>query len=717
MGMPLEGAEAHAHESVELSDVDLLLAEAEAEAQASQRIVNTGGINSAKDGKKKSLEMAERAEELERTIAGYAATDAGVEDFHYEEIFRYAETVTGVAVPKKITLLLENLRKAGDGLRKLSGIEVKSAALLVKLDQIQELHDRYFAEVQGLVMETLDRLKKRFKGEADEFEQRFKLLTDSPLVRGIEYDQDSPERRVEGLRHEIAELFLRPLVDNRLKVMEKRVVEAPKELEALEQAYRTFTQNYPQVKGREPSVYNLQNFLNDHKIGGGPEGFYRKVEDRIQKLRGEVAMKDKPLLRDKLALEVNRSVIEMALGDANDETELTQAVKELRVYFNAARGWIERHQGAGVPWSLKDDQYGYLPLPKDALAQKVLGAYELFATPLPGEYGGDTLTGSLSTGEQLLGRSMEVYREHARSGSLPLADYLGRQGKRAFLQTTGFQGTNEEIGSRVARTHDERYNQIVPVHEGSGKFWNLRRASTRVDQGYKGRKDELEPLPKDLVDAGWTISKLGAFVEPGQDVRVIDREYALTLDRLAKPQIEAERAFDVRSPDGVFHVYTTDQAVDLLRRARRDAREILEETERAVMGEQGKVQARDQELGQTRAQLEARGRETESLAEKIRRREEELKAAHAEALHAKDTKFVEMRQGWERALEQAQSMARQKDIDLHEAASSERGSRKEAKDTLDGIRKDLQTALTSKPGLLGGEKELRAAVEKLLQRL
>jgi hypothetical protein len=115
--------------------------------------------------------------------------------------------------------------------------------------------------------------------------------------------------------------------------------------------------------------------------------------------------------------------------------------------------------------------------------------------------------------------------------------------------------------------------------------------------------------------------------------------------------------------------------------------------------------------------LEARGRETESLADKIRRREEELKAAHAEALRAKDAKLSEVRQSWEQALEQAQSMSRQKDIDLQGAAISERKSRKEAKDMMDGIRKDLQTALASKPGLLGGEKELRAAVEKLLQRL
>ncbi|MBI4993297.1 MAG: hypothetical protein HZC26_04170 [Candidatus Magasanikbacteria bacterium] len=714
-----------------VSEADKLIAEldqAAQEAQSSGARAEAGKIETKKRAKAKAIE---ETEELQQRFTALKSDDNFVEECAYEWAFDALGNETGVAAPEGIHEKITALRKTGDALRKIVGIEPKTKTVLDKIDELQKLHDKLFEEIKTAAVDALEEVKKKHKGEESDFAKKFKELIDSPLVKLVEYDPNSPEEREKGLKQEITEFLLRPVVDGRLTNLEKVLAETREKITKSKKQETELKNDYVDdaswnarqagmrvAQGQKVSSADLKNW----------------VAQEIRNSEKLVISLETQLSRERLALSVNRLIIDESLADEHDETILKDALVAIRDHVGTLR-----KRESDVSWDFWRDK-GHAPL-KNPLAQKILGQYGEFTVSFPDNYALQASFGpayrKLTPAGQIIGKDWETHPgiqgtapAKLLNSELPVYFFRSQipEMNREFIFVDNRENMFGQAREFYARTShelsaDERKDPkrkeylsqqaeflakyptvgdfVAKVFAGKGKLLNLRLAHEKVDAGISkdqyGQKSEFGDLSKELSAAGWKKSKLGAFVEPGQNAREVDGEHARLLGQLSAPQIEAERAFDVRGPDGEFHVYTTEQAVRIAGLLKRDAQGIIRDYEAAVTRAAGdKAQAEDL---QTQARtLDARLQEMKEAARASAQRIGQLTRENDSARSV---------------IDESERRARQS---ADEADHLRRENQRLA-EVVRGAVGELKQARREKPGLLGGAGKLQAAIDTALGEL
>lgn len=662
-----EGHEMSFEKTSAASDADELIAQAEAAASEAQRAVEAQlaqakatEIRTTTAKKKEREESAQRTEQLHQFFAGLRAEDAFVEDYAFEWVFEAGEAVACVARPEKINETVGALRKTGEALRRFAGIEQMSDVLVKKMEQLRKLHDVLFEQVQTAVVQTLEIVKKKYKGEETEFEARCKFLSEGPLVRGIEQGHDTPEAREAAIKHEISELLWRPVVDGLLKRIEHHITQGRSDLIEIQSRYE-------KVDWDKSSEQEMETFADSISIERGVERkrFDRRnvwifknfvsncINEREKRIR-----KEEPLLEHcKLAFEMNSGIVEEILKDEHDQVALQQAFTELQELLRKGqKGIRERYHG----W--REELYGVEI--KSLLAQKILDRLRRYSV------------------------SMENTSNWTR-GVFDLSIFIQMMlTSDPFIDVQKYDETARAITDVVYRACLQPGDPAEHFVE-DGRFINMRRAYQKSEAGLSGRKiPKLDELPEELTKKGWKVSKLGAFVEPGQDVRVAEREYTKDIERFSQLQVDTENVFDVRDQDGGFRVYTLGQAMDLLRRARRDAMAMIRETAQAQ-----EVSAKGKEAG------EAERKRLERSIEGLNRELDVLKKASQARENALTGKLG--------STEEKVGAARD-DLRRSEAVNEEK---------LAGIRNALKGVLGKKAGMFSGDREFRQAVLEIMEQI
>lgn len=715
-----------------ISEADRLIAEldkAAQEAQSSGANEEAGKIETRKRTKAKA---AEETEELQQRFIALKSDDNFVEECAYEWAFDALENDIGVAAPEGIYEKITALRKTGDALRKIVGIEPKTKAVLDKMDELQKLHDKLFEEIKTAAIDALEEVKKKHKGEESDFEKKFKGLLDSPLVKLVEYDSNSPEEREKGLKQEIIEFLLRPVVDGRLTDLEKLLVKTREKTTELKTKHQPLPDDYRDDATHYARQLGMQ-MLEGRKVSSSDLKVWLKREAENSENLAELI--ETQLSREKLALGVNHMVVEESLTNEHDETILREAMVAIRDHVGTLR-----KQESGVSW----DFWGESRTPlKNPLAQKILGQYGEFGVSFPDNYylqeSFSAASRKLTPAGQIIGKDWEPHSGFRGTSS---ANLLGAELSTYFFssQTSkefgelfgGLDSTDKDVFEKARGRHKTLTNRqsssfkdtqdpeqakflaeyptagefIAKIFAGKGKLLNLRLAHEKVDAGIdldknsRREKSELKAIPEELSAAGWKKSKLGAWVEPGQNAREADGEYARLLERLSAPQIEAEHVFDVRGPDGEFHVYTTEQAVRIARLLKRDAQGIIRNYEEAVArAAGGEEQAKD---------LEGRVR---TLDERL----QELRTTNS-ASQRKIGELTRENDGARAVINESDRKAKQSAAE----AGRLRKEKFELEQVVQKVIEELEEARREKPGLFGAsvdKDKLKKAVDNALNKL
>ncbi|OGH87547.1 MAG: hypothetical protein A3J93_03405 [Candidatus Magasanikbacteria bacterium RIFOXYC2_FULL_42_28] len=727
-----------------LSELDQLIADAEMAAREAQQLAVTEEMATTRTKKQSSAESATRVEELQQWYAGLRADDAFVADYAYEQVFVAAEAETGIATSEKIHGIIAALKKAGDALKNIGAVEPKTDALLNKMDALQKLHDKLFEQIQAAAVDVLDAVKQKYKGEETDFEKRYQTLINSPLVRGVEFDPNSPEARERALKQEIVEVLLRPVAENRLKAIEKMIVDAQARIEQIEDKVYTKMDRlrspggYENQQSKKAEALSIARDLGlvskDDSRNYGNDNFTvadlnRLASDKIKSLSESIRMLELILARERLAFEVNRMVVEDAIDDEHiddehDEDVLREAMVELRTFLTILRNNSNPNR----------DFSRDVPPPQSGLAVKVLAQYQQFAVSTSdGSIGQNSIyeIHALDPGAQLLGQtgiSREYPRETREEGylryqlrKLNLQPRLsGVDIENSLLRNFDIQSQSLTPGSlrgdynQIARQHKDnkekrpevaKFLAEFPTAEsflkhmfaGQGKLFNLRRAYNKVDAGLSNKKN-VAAVPEGLIEVGWTESTLGALVEPGQNARGVDGKYARLLEHLSEPQLEAERAFDIRGERGEFKVYTIEQAVDLLRRARRDVRALVGDSDRETKNVKADKNKDEIKIAGLSAEVDALKKKLESALEGAKQAGKSVTIANKERDQAKEA-----------------ADRHQRNVGTLQQANKQLEDQLE--DSVQSVLAGLKSALEAKSGFLGGEKDLRAAVERLMRQL
>ncbi|MBI5222680.1 MAG: hypothetical protein HY980_04295 [Candidatus Magasanikbacteria bacterium] len=714
-----------------ISEADKLIAELEKaaqEAQSSGARAEAGKIETKKKAKTKA---AEETEELQQRFTALKSDDNFVEECAYEWAFDALENETGVAAPGGIHEKITALRKTGDALRKIVGIEPKTKTVLNKIDELQKLHDKLFEEIKTATVDALEEVKKKHKGDESDFGKKFRELIDSPLIRLVEYNPNSPEEREKGLKQEITEFLLRPVVDGRLTNLEKVLAETREKITRSKKQGTELKNDY-----WDDASWNAQQagmrVAQGQKVSSADLKNWVVQENRnSEKL---VVSLETQLSREKLALNVSRLIIDESLADEHDETILRDALVAIRDHVGTLR-----KQKSDVSWDFWRDK-GNASL-KNPLAQKILGQYGEFGVSFPDNYAlQDSFSSAyreLTPAGQIIGKDWETHSSvqgtspaKLLNSELPVYFFRSQipEMNREFVFVDNREnmfGQAREFYARTSRelSADERKDPkrkeylsqqaeflakyptvgdfVATIFVGKSKLFNLRLAYEKVDAGISkdqyGQKSEFGDLPKELSAAGWKKSKLGAWVEPGQNAREVDGEHARLLEQLSAPQIEAERAFDVRGLDGEFHVYTTEQAVRIAGLLKRDAQGIIRDYEAAVTRAAGdKAQAED---------LQTQARTLDERLQKLRTTAEASAQRVRELTREKDDATRVAGESGQRADK------------LANEADRLRGENLRLVEIVREVVGELKNARKEKPSLLGGTGKLQAAIDEALRNL
>ena len=721
----------------ELTEVDRLIVEVETAAREVALAANEEERTVVAGKKKESAEAAARTEEFQLLFASLRAEDAFVEDYCYEWIFDAYEAVMNIERPAKIQTSIEALKKTGDALRRFGAMDKMSPALEKKLEALKTLHDKLFDEVQKATVDALDIIKKKFKGEETEFERRFKTLSESPLARRIEYDTDSPEAREKALKQEIVEVIFGPIVESRLKGMET-------DLESKKEALAELKAEYEKLKEKESKwfrenrsessfpPFDINKFLGkvafsqmDHTSNQQTSILVeRNVQDAFKAQQEIINTIEQAIPRDRLAFEMNRLVIDETLADEHDENSLREAFVALRTFLTYVREKISQGQPVG------EEKFPF----DNRLASLILGRLRQYGADIPGirftyPLGGKNNYGSIPLCQQLFGRQIGNGDSYRWTG----ADSLNKVASFGFVRAkltgttdryagTGFGSTPDSAslfydridrdtgrGKELKEAYPTKKAYLQAMFGDEARFLNMRLAYDQTARGLDGEKSSSgltgstkEPTlgTEALKTVGWKESRLGALVEPGQGVRDADRVFALYIERFSQPQVEAEALFDVRGEQGEFHVYTTAQAMSLLRRARRDARELVLNVDRALAEGQTGIASERGSIEVQIAAMKQRAEDAESALAQMEKQLEDAKEAFKEQLKAgKEREQVSAR---------GSRMILQSQVEKAQTAQRELTNR---------LRKELEEALAVRGGIFSGDKGLREAVTSIMESL
>lgn len=678
----------------ELAEIQALIAAADAGVKEATQ--ETRAVEEKKTRKKKQVaeEGLASAEVIEDILKDAAASDPLVGTFQYEEFFEVAQHETGIAPPVHVKELARALREAHAAIERLGSAPVNEK-VAAAIRQLVEKRASLFDGLRKIAYEHLERIKNKYKGEKDELETVFSRLEHSPLAKGIEYDPNGPEAREMALKQELTELMLRPVMDNRMKEMEKS-------LELRKRGLLEFSRQFEEVKkedvyfqGRASSL--IQAYRLPVTTARGEE-FQRwivenEAEKKLKALKSEVESMESFVAQQRRGIEANALIIRNALEGVHDEAELREALNELRTFLDFFR----------VPFNQRYNHFDAIkPVPevKNRLARKLYGEYMTFGVTL-GEVPYEVQSVipdpqiSWSPGVQLLGGARESNNPNgsfsvnmlALGDSMYEREALDGETLDLWTQNRLFPQALDQLLMDVMRTSREGVkgsdeDLAKKLCAGKGELINNRFAFLWI-QGQKQFKIPL--LPKVLEKVGWTLSRSGAWVEPGEDPILVEKKFQNRLDELSKPLAEAEFMFDTPNAEGRFQIFTIRQATDLLARARRDATEMVKDI--AAM-------RKDAQVAQAEAQKNAKETAASGLQEKIAGLTEELK-------------------GMEKGLAASQKNAERLKIDKMSETAKKLAAKKEASSAQDELAKRdaqmlvliqaLHTALNGSKGPLGGK--------------
>ncbi len=626
-------------------DLEALIASANAQVEAAAKTAYEEQVRIATTKTADEEGMSKGYEQLAEWSADLSLDDSFIGDYVYEQFVDTAEEVTGEAMPEGTKEVIASFRKADSAYKKIlenaERLGVGTESFKAPLEQLQAARVQLLEQVKNSVGKAIDKLKRKHKDEYDDLKKQFEGLKDSPLTADITNGSESKEAKEVALKQEIVDLMLRPAVDSYLKPMESDVSLYERQIAAMDAALKVKYSWEKDGIDRYPSGVISDLFwklgitanVQDKSVLGG---FRRLIEDKKRYSEEKLSKMQAHIQRVHLAFDVNHRLANDILADEHDETALQEAVSDLRIFF----GKLRKIDASTSPY--RKDFEKMCPQPNSGLARKLLEEFANNAVSIEGMVGFDSY-GSKNWGkdfqdinflypnEKGLGSGGNIdrlfYEQVSKSGLQDklvevgvydpanpddyVSSFLGKAGE-FYQQESGFRhGSPQSAVFALDNAKKffpslysaEKESKIIQaVFGGRGRELNLTLACRRVDAGYlpanRPRLDaKYDELPEVFAANGWAVSKSGAFVEPGQNVNEVDADFKKLLEDLSAKQISGERMFDVRGGRGEFHIYTVEQAMDIIRRMRRDVRELLSgsKSEVGVLGE--KMREKEQEAG------------------------------------------------------------------------------------------------------------------------
>src|SRR3989338_4029522 len=382
-----------------LDDVDKLIAAAEVAAGEALRATASEEVKAVQTKKKMSAEAAEKAEQLQQRFSALKADDAFVEDYGYEWILGAYEAETGIAAPNKAVETIAALRRTGDALRKLAGVESKTLALLKKMEDLQRVHDELFEQIQTMTVDALDAVKKKYTGEETEFEKKYQQLRESPLMRGIEYDPNTPEAREEALKQGIEEVMMRPFVESSVKPFQKKFEDDRKKIADAQSKWQAIKDDPKnarddlQIRNYRANELIQESHLvirGDYQGADGLEKLFKLESDKLDVF-------EKQVIHDAIVVDANRTIINDSLREVHDEAVLRDALVDLDTFLSSIRERAKTQERFGQNFPKLKTDLGKAILGRymvyGATRQVRSGSYEERITKTPGTQLSDEVSG------------------------------------------------------------------------------------------------------------------------------------------------------------------------------------------------------------------------------------------------------------------------------------------------------------------------------------
>ncbi len=694
--------------------------------------------------------VAARAKEEKVKVLNLSPEGVSAENYDYESLLLFYEKELDGTRPEKINATIAALQEISELLRRQADTNPKSnksqADTNPKSDELQLVHGKLLVEIKKVIADLMDQVWRKCKSEEAVFAEQFKILGDSPFIKGVEFVADSPEAREKTLKLEIVEILFTPVVDERLGVTEKKKLEAEERITTLQSAFKEASDIWKKEStqvdtyGGSRASYTAGSFARKNKLIVDVHDHKNYSEwDIIAKYNAEINRLETikkncelAILKDRLTLAMNRSIVEETLSEEHDEVELRTAMVEIRTVLANWRELMNGRRGRTSHWE------GEIPALKHPLAQRVLGRLFMYGQSMaPGGY--DSGVVSLSLAEQMLGKPIDGSSRdyNALPAGLTRLEAVALQGfgdskvpgLSKFLDfnrldSENFTLTNIMLGySHINLNRDPNPAVQEPLKEflkdfptvealvahvfaGEGKFLNMGLAYQEVMAGLNGDSGRYQKAFQGkwapLKQNGWKESRLGALVEPGQESREADGEYVAILDKFSKPQMDsATRLFDVRGPDGSFIVLTVGQAKKMVSLVISDARRVLFKAE----ADSASALATSMEQGARADRAEGHVVRLERDYASSVAREKALVLALREAQGREATLQLQ--------IEVVRGLLSDSNIETRNLLAGRRDDEKVLKATGAAIR----DALKNKGGVFGESNKLRPAIQAILDSL
>ncbi|MBI2551234.1 hypothetical protein HYV73_02705 [Candidatus Uhrbacteria bacterium] len=529
--------------------------------------------------------------------------------------------------------------------------------------------------------------------------------SDRPRARDVDQAPDTPEAREKALKQEIVELMLKPLVEQRIKAQEALMEQGKKDLIQLQELARSFEvfryQSSESEQAKRTLKTALESFFSRNSSLKKPDATWLPQEADLTKyVMDGFAKREKEIESERLAVTFEQDLLASVFEEGEqDATGKRKPFDEnaLRDAFVDLRGFLISIRDAAAKNEIFSNQK-VQPTLANPLANRILGTFVAFAP----ELSGDALTNvpfplkRLSAAEQLVGASrFETSRFDDRSlYGLP-AETLRRSAEFGFIQSKlpgGYAQKEANAYKRVfsiGRGIRAGIDSQEPLREkdalvassllsGEGARINARLAYDYVAKDVKP-EENLSVLMGDLGKAGWTRSKSGGVVEPGQENRKADAVLLAKIEEFSKPQEKEDVA------------YTYRQAMDKLHRAVAERNQIEADAVSRAAQAEARIQKLEKEIDDRQMSAELN---TKEFGRRVSEAEKATTLLRGE-LAKRDAEIVRL---------QADARARERDA-------------RELQTTLEGHVISLSKVLEEKTGFFGGDKRKLEGVRGLMTKL
>jgi hypothetical protein len=652
------------------SELDVLLRGAEElvirefEQQVSHEL---DGINKKKEERQEALD---RVQQLQEAFHELDTNDPALHLVGFEYALAAARELSNIAEPEEVYRQIGDLRKISDSLRRIRAANIETDAIAERVARIEEIYKERLATIKAIIDTMLERVRKQYSGEVTEFEARVESLKGSALFVGIETPQDpeTQETRKRILTQEVVEQLLSGYRTDVLEPFFKAV----QQMEHLvARAQEILKQRSPDVRETaqlwESIVYLIAKFQNyEPKAYIKPSNtreVLRDIERKAKSLSGDIEPTKARLRLHETAFAANRRLIEDALADHTPE-EIEKALEEIKAIRSLGNTGRE-------------------PYFRNPLAADLVSCALFFGVRVKQFTGDHSSYDRYSTvaDETLRDFPFRLLSKKLDAGNLD--EYRRRS---AFEYLVSVLGTEEEARDE----HQAVSGDITRILEHGSDSDFAKRITKRINYNRAAQLamgEQVDALPQFLAERGWREGRTRVLIPPEGDVRKMNAEFERLVEELSRPRFNAEQALDSRKPEGNFEILTKWQAMDLLRRARRDGAEIITNLE--------------QEVAKGKEKIVEAERSADSIGKEIDR----LRAA----VEKSETTVKEQ----EQHIAELQKRILTLDFSLKDTG----GIVKRLEGVVGSTVTDLEEALSKKAPMLSGDKELRNAVQNIIDAL